>query len=291
MTSPSARPALLAIDKAIGTVGSPPAVDEVFDRLRGAQIPVEKNKMDEGWAWKVGTGNLWIRPRTFEGVPCIYKVIATPSTFPSFANFERLLSSIFLQGELESIALTRADLALDYPVEFKSLIRGLDVKNKRTKVEFIDKSGVETGIRFGTAENKVQVYDRGRRLSLPTPVTRIEVQLSGRGLPTKTFCDLPSALCKAGWNPFQGITLADVGVRSLDHGKADARADELATLLKHVGFLATRRKLNIQGNFDRDFRPLLDFKPWDEQPSEAFERLIAAFRSQWENQSASEGTL
>jgi hypothetical protein len=178
--------------------------------------------------------------------------------------------------------LNRVDLALDYEAPLEEVLQGLDVGQKRIRIAYLDEGATRTGMTIGKGTETIIVYDKARESKLAQPRTRIEIQLKGAKLPTRTLDELPHRLA---YSPrtlsyFASISISRVVVadaaKELTEAQVDRRA-EVLSILKREGLLSAKRSLNVNGNFIRDYGSFIQIIPVSEQPNEAFQRLIPPF--------------
>lgn len=215
----------------------------------------------------------------------VWRFFSRPSVFETWAEWERYMSALIGAEELPRMRILRLDLALDYSCDIARMIAALDVPGKQIKVAYRDKAGAKTGILLGSGAEKIQIYDKAREQRIPGPLTRIEFQLLGKKLPGRTIETLCDSF-RNGWNPFEKLQLAEHLVEpQLTEGR-QKRAARLQSLMEQEGFFSARQTLNGDGNFGRDFGPLLKRTPWQEQPAEAFRRTLRGFLDGIEHGSA-----
>ena len=273
------------IDKLNSALLTPIPRNVLFKRLEKAQLSSRLIKLkDKRWYLEIGgslTGFYFRVNGNTE--PHVANLITRPSAYQSFFEYKSVLRSVLMPEELSSMRLTRLDLALDFPVNLDGFLRSFDVIYKRSKISYLDEGAQRTGLIVGRGNEKILVYDKAREQHLPNPLTRLELQISGRKLPTKSFDELPFFFSSENtWSPFEHIELNSITDRkSLALTPTEsARLSEFRSLLSREGYLSARRVFNKQGNFDRDYKPLIEIRRVKNQPSQNFKRLIHNFFNQ-----------
>lgn len=214
------------------------------------------------------------------GSQMVFRLITRPSAFESFNKFYDRLMQVFRADEIEQLRIVRLDLALDYTLPFGDLLQRFDFTRKQARIAYQDEGGSRTGITIGRGSEKIVVYDKARESGQNGPITRIEIQMTGAKLPTRSLESLQETLVVSKWNPFEHISLNDIVVsstQSLPTENQRLKAARLSAILSREGFFAAKRVLNEQGNFGRDFGMLMSVKPWVIQPAKAFKERIADF--------------
>jgi hypothetical protein len=270
------------IDKLSFDLVSPIHEEDLKKRLTSAAIPFRLMKHRDGrWCVQVGAASsgLYFRLRS-KTSPFVSQLITRPSAFPNFEEYLAYLKQILFEQEIQDLRLTRLDLAIDYSQPISSVLPGFDFKWKQAQVSFIDEGGQRTGVRIGKGTEKLQIYDKAIESNLPHFLTRIEIQLSGAKLPTRSLKGFQEALLQNDWNPFEIVTLSQVTFPDDLEAFTKAEQDRLRSLkpvLNREGFFAAKRHFGHQGNFQRDYLSLINIQPRAEQPASSFKRLICDF--------------
>lgn len=208
-----------------------------------------------------------------------HKIITRPSAYPNWNEYLGFIGNIF--GEwIEQARIYRVDLAVDYKTPFSNILKCLDVAHKRQKTEFLEKSGVKTGIIVGAGSNKLVIYDKGKERGISEHISRIELQLSGNSAPKSSILQLPESLCFGDFNPFRIIRLHDVEINSISSNHPNPvleRMNEFKTLADHNGFYGARKSLNQSRNFDRDYAKHLTFSHWTLDPNKVLKDSLTEF--------------
>lgn len=268
--------------------------EDLCVRLRKASIEFQPTKLnDRRWHLHIGKPDSGVYAYLGHcNSMGIHRFTTRPSAFTSHSKYLQYIQSFLTPAELETAKISRLDLAVDYPEPFKTVIRGFDVLWKKHRT--MHQVASITGITVGTGQEKIVVYDKELEAKLSTPLTRLEFQLTGRKLPISAFSSLPKLpeYIKRS-NPFKIISLNQIHLPDADsqlNEVAKNRLNELWTLLEHQGYLFAKKELNNSRNFERDFMPFIELKPWQPSPAEAIETAIAAFFNPALERSATNGS-
>jgi hypothetical protein len=208
-----------------------------------------------------------------------HKIITRPSAYRDWNQYIRLLEDLF--GEwIDNFRIYRIDLAVDYMTPFSNLLKCLDIAHKRQRTEFQEKSGLKTGLIVGVGSNKLVIYDKANESGLNESMSRIELQLTGKSVPTTTIHQLQETLCSADFRPFGIVRLHDVEVHSHPSTHPNPvveRINEFKTLVQHNGFYGARKSLNQARNFDRDYAKHLTLSHWSLDPNEVLHESLMEF--------------
>lgn len=190
-------------------------------------------------------------------------LVFNPNRFQNSFELDKKLEFFCDSKYYSRSKIIRIDLQVDLNVELKSVVYGLDVSFKRKVNQYI--SGVLTGINFGAGEEKVVVYDWGlKHLKKPNKVTRIEVRFRGRKLPVRYYyelCNLPSLIEEEAFKPFKNISLTSVQIKDnlkINSVNSAFRFGKLVTSLDLQGYSLTKKYLNQNKNYHRDYHHYLD---------------------------------
>lgn len=277
----STLPSNAIIDKLILATASPLQESIILERLRQNRVHFRKLRhRDHRWCYEVGSEHCGTYLRLWAGpIPTVNEIVTRPSAFNSYQQYLNHIDALLAPEELEKATIKRLDLAIDYDLEFQTLIRGLDFRLKQLQTQFSDKGGKRTGLRLGKGTETIQIYDKAAQTKLPNPKTRIEFQLKGQKLPCRKISEIQTAVTRNGNTPFNLISLSEVSTENpmLLNEQQKTKRDQLEHILSREGLFAARRLLNHHNNFSRDYGPILKITPWQEQPQESFQRIISDY--------------
>jgi len=114
-----------------------------------------------------------------------WKLITRPSAFGNFVEYQNALHLIVSPAEVATARIQRLDLAVDYQAPLTEILKSLDIPHKRSRVAFMDEGSTRTGIMVGKGNEKIIAYDKAKQKGIAGPLTRIELQLRGKKLPTR----------------------------------------------------------------------------------------------------------
>ena len=237
---------------------------------------------DNRWYVQVGDDSIgWYFKAPYNQNTDISKMITRPSAFQSFEKYLNTLSQILTGNELKNIKITRLDITVDYFETLENVLQSLNVINKQVEVEYMEKASRRTGMMIGKGSEIIVVYDKADRSNRSDPLTRIELQIAGKKLPTRDIFKLKeSLLADKGKSHFNTLTLNHITLdkpHDVESKAVHDRFKEFETLLKHDGYLSARKKLNENGNFKRDYGAFFILDPWDNQPEKVFNQSMESF--------------
>jgi hypothetical protein len=246
-----------------------------------------KTLRDRKWYLEVGGANSGFI--AYLGHPennVIRKLICRPSAFDTFREFQEFVTQFIPLEALISADIKRLDFTIDYKVGFQSLLKGLDVKYKQKKIEYTEKSGVRTGFLVGSTNEKTLAYNKSLQSRTSIPTSRIELQVSGKSLPVSKYQDLKNVVGSPDFAAFNHITTNHIEVLkhfSSSDSNEGLRASQLEQLLEREGYYSTRRALNQNKNFKRDYGRHLVVTPWSTQPNQVFQQsMFKYFKEDWD---------
>ena len=209
----------------------------------------------------------------------IHKIITRPSAFPSWRHYEDRMETVF--GEwIDGAKISRLDLTVDYAAPFNTTLQALDVTYKKQRTEYEESSGIKTGIKIGSGTSKIIVYDKGLENGSHKPISRIELQLTGRSVPKVTVRHIPEFLTTPDFEPFNTIKLHDLtlDVSAATHPEPIVtRLKEFETLLRHTGFFGARKAVSQSRNFERDYLRYMTRQPWTHTPDTVLRKSLLYF--------------
>ena len=200
------------------------------------------------------------------------KLTINPSDFGSLNDLESFLEKIYGQDIFDS-KISRIDCTVDYFQPLKNVLRGFDIPNKSAKSEYSDETAW-TGLKVGKKNDKIVVYDKQKESGVNFPMTRIERQMTGTKVPVKYLKDLRSYLSDlVSCNPLEGLVTNYIEfIRPLNkmNDARESKFNELKALVNHDGYFQTRKKLNENRNFRRDYSDFYLLIPYKKQPYQIF---------------------
>lgn len=207
--------------------------------------------------------------------PFIDSFTSNPSKFQSWCEFKTDANSVcsIFEG---SHKISRLDLALNYSGNFNDLKNHLRVTRVGSKNDFTVEnyeSSKNTGVRYGKKPRQVELYDYSLKHSTSDKTVRLEERLFHKKVPLKDLCDLPQILDQ---EIFKGVSLEHSYLPSTLANLND-KTSLLKNLISSIGYMETRKNLNADGNFNRDYGKYLISEPYLETPQQSFKRLIQKF--------------
>jgi hypothetical protein len=202
------------------------------------------------------------------------KISLNPSMSSNYTKVESILIQLFGPTILMA-KVYRLDFTVDIYRPYEEVLRGLDIKNKSAKSEYLDKTA-RTGIIIGTQNDKILIYDKSKEQKSETPRTRIERQLSGPKVPIQKLMQLRMSLPTIlDFNPLGIISLHRIRLK--EPVTPNDKFHEFKALIKHEGFFFTRKKLNKNNNFKRDYGKFYSMPPHQYQPSDYLKSDLTTF--------------
>ena len=273
------------VDKLTFRLESPLSVSELKQRSEAVGLSQKIVKLRDRRSYLLigdKNGGWYFQLPHHEAPPFTTTMITRPSAFKSFETYRQCLLQILTLQELDALRITRLDLAVDYSESFESILQSVDVTHKQLRVKFTDKGNKRTGMMIGQGNEKLVIYDKGHEQKSNTVRTRLELQLTGAKLPARDLDSLRKTILAHDLKrrPFERVTLFEIKIRNtpaLSSPLALERLRDLQVLFKREGFLATRKRLSENGNFDRDYGPLFELVPRAEQPDKTLARSLEAF--------------
>ena len=197
--------------------------------------------------------------------------ITNPSFFNTYKEYLSKLHEFITPGELSDTRISRLDLTVDYNLPFNKLITGIDILYKSVWVNYLGKSQNITGMLIGKGSEKFNIYDKTLKSTLSYPCTRIECQLRGEKLPFKEISKLTSLITAVeNKNPFDIITVHETHLnqKDLNWGKKDLeRYYKFEVLIENFGFYLSRKILNPNRNFKKEYSKFFWIEKYSQQPS------------------------
>lgn len=206
-------------------------------------------------------------------------ITVNPSKFRNLKDLEDFLYNIY-GARVSAATIKRIDLSVDIYDCFNQVIKGLDVLYKSVKTEYSNKTSF-TGLMIGKGEDKLLIYDKSVESKTKAPRTRLERQFSGKKVPIKKFGELRKYIQNLDQDNSMNIFSLNyiefvrpkVRLTSIQEGQLQ----ELQSLINHFGFYQTRKKLNQNRNFLRDYSGYFLLIPFKKQPNHLFNEGMKAF--------------
>ena len=205
----------------------------------------------------------------------IKKIIINPSHSSSFQNIELILSMLFGEDVFLS-TIYRIDPAIDLYKNYNEVMRGLNVQFKQKRKEYFEVE--ENSVLAGKGLEKIHIYNKANQQKVDQPWTRIEWQISGAKAKAlfKNLNDLRQNYHRL----FEIKSLSYVSLNEITLNEPlinNEKFDAFKTFINHDGFLRTRKRLNNQNHFARDYAKFYSLTPHSTQLSEIFKRDITQF--------------
>lgn len=234
----------------------------------------------------------------FPGIRWFKKATVTASRFPTFKDLYLSLRLLF-DPHLEFATVTRIDFAVDLFASLEEISRRTWVSYKRHRDLRLTMGSKSSGIYIGKSPSQIKFYDKAKwdpewaaqykaeTDEEPPAVTRIEVSLTGDRIPIEHLYELPSLFAKTneGFDPFENINLFDevaIVPETAVHERRDlVRYIELKTLLNFCGLHFTRKHLNQNRNFLRDYNKFLIYSDNAIPLCEIFQPAIQNYFKGW----------
>lgn len=231
---------------------------------------------EKGRFFKIHSGDTFIHFKCSIMGDAVTQMISNPNRFRKWDIYLGYVNSLIPIDIIEDMSLSRLDLNLDFACSFQDLIQSIEVKHKNLSAKFEDKGGHRTGLTIGSGDELFVLYDKSRKNGLKTNYSRIEQRLMRAKLPTRSLFEIPNSL--ALYSPFKNLEGGSVRfLSSLGLGESILKLQEFKYCLEREGFYSARKAFNTQRNFERDFKGLVLFEKWDQQPKEIFKAKIKTF--------------
>lgn len=201
--------------------------------------------------------------------------IANPNHFSSWCDFSEFFTNTTSITNLTEARISRLDLNIDYPIQFKEFIKNLDVTKKRASLTFVDEAGERTGLIIGKGNETITVYDKTKQASLESSVTRMEIRLKQNMLPSRTLDGLPEAIINKIF--FENLKLIELLYHPPLLQEHSLKQERFKSNCDRDGYFLARKLENQKRNFDRDFKHLITVSQNTTQPTEHFKRHIGDY--------------
>ena len=265
-------------------------VHKLLQRAKAKGLKVTEDRLRKRWYYKISAELRYLfvsKPADITTEQSTTKIITNPSGFDSYRQYRDFIDLFFTGEELNLAKVSRLDLAVDYFDSFKSIFRGLDCKYKIKSnryvadIEYMTKGSLISGLMIGGGSEKFVIYDHQLRHRGNSPRTRVECQLSGEKCPVKNYSEiteLPRKLRDK--NPFDSISVNQIHLRPRDlfsQISHEKKLIELKASIDCVGYLGTRKILNKNKNFKRDYQKYFHIQPLPHQPNKVIEGYISNY--------------
>lgn len=225
---------------------------------------------------KISREDQFIHLRPSVDRSCASSMITNPNRFGTWSSFLEFIRILFGPSAIETARITRLDLNLDFACSLPELLRSIDIKNKRWGAQFLERSGARTGMIVGKGDESVEIYDKTKESNLETPLSRLELRLRGRKLPTRSITEVPDQVLRTKLlNGLEGVSVTFRSKPITDCQVTKLNAFKM--ILNRDGIHFAKRALNQDRNFDRNFNKLVEIKQWTEQPTQIFQKSIDFF--------------
>lgn len=248
---------------------------ELLASLKELGIALKPKKLKSMWANEIAQGLYF--PQKDINAPTV-TLIGNPNRFLSFLEFKKLINSFVSSDKFSLIKIKRLDINFDYQIPFNEFLKCVEINGKQTDVEYTNQRGIQTGIRIGKGPEKINIYNKTEQAQLDEPISRIELQLSGEKLPTKTFENLLDALQSERFykSYLERFLLSDVSFsnKELLTEAQQTKQSEFKFTLEKDSLYKAKQLFNKNNNFERDFKGIIERHPWNQQPKLIFSKLI-----------------
>ena len=143
------------------------------------------------------------------------------------------------------------------------------------------KGSLISGLMIGGGNEKFVIYDHQLKHGGASPRTRVECQLNGEKCLVRNYLEITELARKLkDKNPFDSISLNQVHFRGKDHFSSisdQKKLIELSSSIDCVGYLGTRKMLNKNKNFKRDYQKYFHIQPLSQQPNKVIESYISNY--------------
>lgn len=228
---------------------------------------------DKNWGWRFQV--------PFPGTSEITKMVSRPSAFSTFREYYDTLSQVLTEEQIQNLSISRLDLTVDFEIPFKSLIGNIDIAHKQFRTEYRNKGSKRLNMLIGVGREKILIYDKELESGSSSPWSRIELQLSGKNLPTRGLYSLPNQLLPAlsSGAIFKAVILQNVELMPFEGLGVSSREKhkELEVMLKREGYYEARKKLDENSNFQRDYGRFIKISKWKTQPADILKRNLAGY--------------
>lgn len=192
----------------------------------------------------------------------ISKVITNPNKHGSFLNYLNDFEIVY-RGLKDQLLPSRLDIAFDFSkISFDWLNRRLIVPRKSKQERYVLNGYEEQTRYFGKDPKTMIFYNQDDLEDEDRKGPRLESRIKGNShLGVETLEDLVSLLTDESFNPFKGVEIQNLRVRSFKNIEENIPdlliKEKITTLLIHNGFTYMKKVLNGQRNASRDLKKYL----------------------------------
>lgn len=202
--------------------------------------------------------------------------LSNPNNFENWGSYLACIESLFPSQSIQTAKISRLDLNLDFSQPFETLIGKIDIKNKSIQTRYDDKGGRRTGMYIGKEPSTIVIYDKSKKEKLPSPLTRIELRLSGYKLPSRSIKEVTKELQRKTF--FAELVGCELNFKENNlNENQKSKTQEFKSIMKRDGLYAARKTMNQSRNFDRDFNKIIETTQWATPISEAYRGQIKRF--------------
>lgn len=210
----------------------------------------------------------------------VYQIVLNPSCYSSYQIMISDIDFILAEEFIETLPITRIDKTIDIAIGAHEIHRGLEIKHKRSIKVYDIKSGRTDNIQVGKKPEIHKIYDKQALAKYDFPCTRLEAFCTGNKVEFPNLKEM-----KRTWQEsliyqdqtFKYVQLNDVHFKKLTKESAKKKASELELFIRYMPYCLARSYLNRKGNFDRDYKKLINLVPWGTQPTEILNTGLRKF--------------
>jgi len=211
----------------------------------------------------------------------IMSFILNPSMYRDYNDFQNsLLSYLGYVPTIEGLPITRIDKTVEITLSLDEVLRGVDVKNKRSTKIYEFRSGIFDGLEVGKKPEVLKLYNKTKKAKLNFPVTRIEAYCIRNKIDLKTLTEMKKSFHIGSHyrdKTFDNICLSNLEFNKPLNKMQSDKVEELRILCNHLPFTIAKSLKNRNRNFDRDFGNLHRLEPWKIQPNVIFNKGVRNF--------------
>lgn len=272
-----------------------------------------KRATESGLKWKVG----WLKSNSKNGgIYCLHIfndeghevyfrikfftvsnfLITNPSNFGSISIFITFLLKFLTLFDIEEAKICRIDFYVEIDIPLQEVLQLIRILYKQISSAYQARAGRVTGRTVGQGDSQISIYDKDFERFRKRKIrhhngsgTRIEVRLKGKQRPVNHLFEIPILLEPnengQRFSPFKNLRLNQITFYSINDFKEKSdviRHTQLKTLVTHIGYDETRKRLNQNKNFKRDYGLYFEETPLpinlDELLHESLKSYIGNFK-------------